>query len=570
MICYGVSMARKITLLTSIFAFLLFSSIPRFFTPSVSAAATHIVISEVQVSGVEDSNLDFIELYNPTNESVDLSDMKLVKRTRSGTNDTNIVSFVSGDTISAHGFFLWCNATLAEQLSCDRSTSATIANNNSIGLRMEPSDEGALVDAVTIGTVDAPLGEGSAIDPDPEDGGSIERKAYTSSSVESMTSGQDMSQGNGEDTDVNSIDFIYRTVSEPQSSMSGTESPEGSTPSNTPLPSSATTITPTPTTSSSGSIEHVVISEVQIGGSVSTDEFIELYNPTDDLVDITGWKLQKKTASGSEYADVITLSGSMSAHGYYLVGHADYTGSVTVDIPYSEESVSSNNTVQLVTASLTVIDKVGMGSAEDFEGSGTASSPANGRSIERKAHADATSSTMEPGGADEYAGNGYDSDDNDADFILRPSDAGTDPQNAQSSAEPDNGDSSPPEPTVTPTAIPTTTTAPTQEPSNTPIPTDVPTTIPTQVPTVSPTDIPTQTPTPPEEPTVTQTPTPEPTHGPYPNHWKYYGPVFNTHWFFNATVMCRHEYRPIRFGFHTLLLPRLVCERVSYPLTFDG
>jgi len=78
----------------------------------------------------------------------------------------------------------------------------------------------------------------------------------------------------------------------------------------------------------------VVINEVAwMGTAVSTsDEWIELYNTTDLAIDIEGWTL---AATGSTLN--ITLSGTISAHGYFLLErtddtaisdiHADWSGS---------------------------------------------------------------------------------------------------------------------------------------------------------------------------------------------------------------------------------------------------
>ncbi|MBI4130455.1 hypothetical protein HY468_04015, partial [Candidatus Roizmanbacteria bacterium] len=181
-----------------------------------------------------------IELYNPTASPIDLSTYRLVKRTSSGTSDVGIAAFQSGDIISAHGFFLWCNNNIDATLNCERNTSETIANNNSIGLRDGALDSGTLIDAVTLGTVANPLGEGTPIASPPDANQSIERKPGES----------DPTGGNGEDTDNNSADFALRTTAEPQNAASATETPAEITPSITPTPTeegATPTVTLTPT-----------------------------------------------------------------------------------------------------------------------------------------------------------------------------------------------------------------------------------------------------------------------------------------------------------------------------------
>ncbi|OGL88616.1 hypothetical protein A3I42_01970 [Candidatus Uhrbacteria bacterium RIFCSPLOWO2_02_FULL_49_11] len=41
----------------------------------------------------------------------------------------------------------------------------------------------------------------------------------------------------------------------------------------------------------SAGASHVVINEIKVGGEKATDEFIELYNPTDAEVNLAGWRL---------------------------------------------------------------------------------------------------------------------------------------------------------------------------------------------------------------------------------------------------------------------------------------
>lgn len=213
-----------------------------------AAIASDVVISEIQIAGA-DSDEDFIELYNPTDLEINLGDMRLVKRTSTGVTDTDIVVFGAGDSISAYGYYLWCNTILDASLNCDKSSSDTLSNNNSVGLRKEPANTGSLVDSVTFGTPANPLGEGTFLAA-PLVSSSVERKANSLSSITSMaTGGADELAGNGEDTDNNSTDFVTRTTPQPQNSESSIEPNITPTPTveTTPTPSEVPTPTPTMT-----------------------------------------------------------------------------------------------------------------------------------------------------------------------------------------------------------------------------------------------------------------------------------------------------------------------------------
>lgn len=151
-------------------------------------------------------------------------------------------------------------------------------------------------------------------------------------------------------------------------------------------------------------IDHVVISEIQIAGETSTkDEFVELYNPTDQGIILDNWSLKKKTKSGNE-SNLVSSSafqGTIPAHGYFLIVHAtDYQGTTAPDIYFSgtSYSIAANNTVILYNPEDQIIDKVGFGEASDKEGN-PASNPEAGQSIERK--------------------DNQDTDNNSADFILQ-------------------------------------------------------------------------------------------------------------------------------------------------------
>lgn len=180
---------------------------------------------------------------------------------------------------------------------------------------------------------------------------------------------------------------------------------------------------------------HVVISEIRISGlsGFSTDEFVELYNPTDLPVDITGWQLVKRTASGATYPLIESLEAlTIVGHGYVFIAHpTGYTGSVLPDARYTTaNSLSADNSIELVSP-VGIVDQVGWGSATHVEGV-KAPTPGSAKSIERKALPSSTSADMVDGGADVFRGNGEDTDHNDADFVSRDV---PDPQSSTSELE---------------------------------------------------------------------------------------------------------------------------------------
>ena len=187
---------------------------------------------------------------------------------------------------------------------------------------------------------------------------------------------------------------------------------------------------------SAESASHVVISEVQItgGSGKSTDEFIELYNPTEAAVSLDGWQLMKKTGSGNEYVLVENFGTvTVPSHSFFLIAHpAGYLGATQPDLYYSStNSVSSNNTIILVDNDGNEVDKLGLGSASDFEGEAI-SNPGSHKSAERKARGDSDAETMVEGGAHYFLGNGEDTNSNKNDFISR---SVPEPQNLGSEQE---------------------------------------------------------------------------------------------------------------------------------------
>ena len=180
----------------------------------------------------------------------------------------------------------------------------------------------------------------------------------------------------------------------------------------------------------SGIANHVVISEVQVGGqTAANDEFVELYNPTNSSVSLNGWYLTGKSSDGKEYPLLAGFSDeSIPAYGFFLITPQEgYTGSATADATYNQISnfVAADNTVILYSDNkITVVDKVGFGNAVDNETSSYPTNPEGGQSLQRKVN-----DTISEDGY----GPAWDTNNNSADFFIR---TNPNPQNSETGPVP--------------------------------------------------------------------------------------------------------------------------------------
>ncbi len=108
---------------------------------------------------------------------------------------------------------------------------------------------------------------------------------------------------------------------------------------------------------------NIVISQFRTRGpSGANDEFIELYNPTNATVDITGWKIYRSNDTGSPIDHFTIPSASLPAGGYYLItrsGAGNYTGSTAADATYSSSIADEGGIALFLPDETTLVDAVG-------------------------------------------------------------------------------------------------------------------------------------------------------------------------------------------------------------------
>lgn len=321
-----------------------------------------ILISEVQIASVDDSKQEFIELYNPNDDDVDLTNWYLQRKTATSQSWSSYVSktLFEGKFIRANDYFLVARTGYYINMA-DIFTDSSITDDNSFALK-NPNGE-----------ISDKLGFGSAQDPE-----------IISATNPSASSGQSVGRmvlenGEEQETNNNSMDFeIQMPTPRAQNKTYVIESePE-------PLP------TPDPESEPESEVtvlKNVLINEIQISSQDNAnDEFLELYNPNDQDIDLTDWYIQKKTATGSSWSSYATKTlfygKTIIANNYFLITKSGSSFEPEADI-LTSYSITDNNSFVLKDLNKDIVDLVGFGSAQEFETMATVS-PADGQSIQRK------------------------------------------------------------------------------------------------------------------------------------------------------------------------------------------
>ena len=152
--------------------------------------------------------------------------------------------------------------------------------------------------------------------------------------------------------------------------------------------------------------DHAVIMEIQTAGAVSSNDLVKLYNPTGAAIAMDGWKLRKKSQTGTDGSlKALGAENVIPPGGYFTWANSanGFAQSIGADVS-STETLAANNSVALMDASGTIIDEVawGTGTNQYVEGTAFAANPAANQLLERKV----------------VGGVVIDTDDNATDFAL--------------------------------------------------------------------------------------------------------------------------------------------------------
>ncbi|PIT95993.1 hypothetical protein COT94_02810 [Candidatus Falkowbacteria bacterium CG10_big_fil_rev_8_21_14_0_10_37_14] len=216
------------------------------------AASSTALISEVNIGSPGATNKDYVRLYNLSAEPFNLKGSRLIKRTKTGTTDTNIKSWTADAFIPANGYYTWANNDYATELQADISTSQTLAADNCLALRLGSADSGEIIDA---------LGWGECT------------QLVETLPICNPTDGQSIKRTDNQDTDNNSLDFTAGCIStstDPEPVTTTTPSNNIFTGGNETVEIEEKSILPA----------KIIISEIRPNptGEDLNNEYIELYN----------------------------------------------------------------------------------------------------------------------------------------------------------------------------------------------------------------------------------------------------------------------------------------------------
>ncbi len=339
-------------------------------TPPSSFPPYAVLINEIAWAGTLASAYDeWIELFNPGTEVIDLSGWLL--------EDSGDISIPLTGIIAPRSLYLLerTDDTTISDIRADLIYTGSLNNGGETLVLKDPS--GAIVDTANIAGGSWPAGD-----------------AGTRASMERLGGGDQ--PGNwrtwngryavGHDSAGNPIAGTPHQATSlvwEDETTTPTSTPTGASPFPTLTTTQTSTRTPTPSSTPVSSFPpfSIMINEVAWAGTLASvfDEWIELINPGEEPIDLTGWSLD----DGGDIS--IALSGVIAPHSLYLLERTDDTTVATIraDLFFSGGLNNGGETLWLKDPTGAVID-----SANAAGGSWPAGNAQTRASMERRGGGD--------------------------------------------------------------------------------------------------------------------------------------------------------------------------------------
>jgi hypothetical protein len=293
----------------------------------------NIVISEFRTNGTSGASDEFIEILNVGDVAVNIGGWLINASTEAGSTST-LYQIPVGIILQPGQHLLVSSSGASVSITPDSTFSLGIDDDGGIAVVLPSGTE--IVDAVG-------LSLGSAY----KEGAPLSTvSSFGVGSYERLPGG---GAGSCQDTDNNAGDFGLISTADPQN-LTSTPVYCVQTATPTPTPTATLTLAPTPVPAMS-----VIINEVAWAGTAasSSDEWIELYNPGSQPINLAGWHL-----ISSDNSPDILLTGTIPASGYYLLERGDDTtvSNIAADQIYIGDLSNSGETLRLYSPSGNLVD----------------------------------------------------------------------------------------------------------------------------------------------------------------------------------------------------------------------
>ncbi len=275
-----------------------------FFCAKKIAASQSILINEIQIYPTESR---FIELYNPNDFPVDLTDWYLQRKTQTGSSFTSLVSktYFNGKSIGAYGYFLIYRSALSN--SDIVLNTLTLSEANTLQLK---NSDGDIVDKVGWGAVSDCEGSCAL---SPTENQSLQRKFQNNIFVDAGN--------NAEDFEIKSCPSPKAQEAICQDENSNNSGDGNNNATSTPIISTdentATSTSQSESASDSSSADmqsnnfgDLVINELVSDPADNDVEWIEIYNKTSHNIDLSGWWIEDGSKTKTILSEELGVSGS--------------------------------------------------------------------------------------------------------------------------------------------------------------------------------------------------------------------------------------------------------------------
>jgi len=306
-----------------------------------------LLINEVAWAGTAANEAhEWIEIYNPSLSQIDLKDGWQLSATDGSPNinfsSPTVVCSTSNCTVPAGGYFLLerdFDGVISDIFADYIYTGALASGGETLTLYSPAND-----------VIDTANGNGGAWP-----AGNI----TTFSTMERIGTLPDSDSAWFTNNGVmkNGLDYNeYPIFGTPKNGNSPTPTPTATitpSPTNTFTPTPTPTLTPSVTPTPAG-LRSAIINEVAWAGTasgLSDDEWIELYNPGNTPINLTGWNL--KAADGTP--DIV-LSGSIPAGGYFLLERGANLSDDTAVSDLPADQIYTGNALSNSGEELTLLD----------------------------------------------------------------------------------------------------------------------------------------------------------------------------------------------------------------------